>query len=126
MIISSMRLLLTNDVGSMKSLVLVVLTSLLLALSVNVSANDCDYENILFSHLAKQYKSTKDCFLIDQRDVSVEGEGVLSVKVRERHNEKCGGDPGTIPSAGIFKVSINSCVIEIYNVAEDEYILLGK
>lgn len=99
---------------------------LLLLLGGSASASNCDYENILFSHLAKQYESTKDCFLIDQRDVSVESEGVLSLKVRELHNKKCGGDPDASPSAGIFKVSINTCVIEIYNIAEDEYMLLGK
>ena len=33
--------------------------------SASAFAISCDYENILFSHLAKQYKSTKDCFLIE-------------------------------------------------------------
>ena len=90
-------------------------------LSASALANDCDYESILFSYLAKQNKSTEGCFLIDPRDVSAEGEGVLSVKVRERHNKKCGGDPETMPSVGIFKVKTNTCEIGIYDVVEDDF-----
>ena len=34
-------------------------------------------------------------------------------KVRERHDKKCGGDPETMPSVGIFKVKTNTCEIGI-------------
>ena len=61
--------------------------------STSAFANSCDYENILYSHLASQYKSTKDCFQINPKDLSSDKEGVLSLKVRELHNKKCGGDP---------------------------------
>ena len=99
-----------------------LLASIFYTLSIGASAGECDYETILFSYLAKQHKSTEDCFLIDPRDVSAEGKSVLSLKVREKHNKKCGGDPETMPSAGIFKVTMNTCVIEIYNVADDVYL----
>jgi len=102
-------------------LVLVVIWGL----SASAFANNCDYKSILFSYLAKQNKSTEGCFLIDPRDVSAEGKGVLSLKVRERHNEKCGGDPGTMPSAGIFRVNTSSCRIDEFNIAEDEYVKLN-
>lgn len=95
------------------------------ALSASVFAYNCNYESILFSYLAKQHQSTEDCFLIDPRDVSAEGDAVLSVKVRERHNKKCGGDPETMPTAGIFRVNTSSCRIDEFNIAEDEYLKLN-
>ena len=99
----------------------ILLASIFYSLSISASASECDYESILFSYLAKQHKSTEDCFLIDPRDVSAEGKSVLSVKVRERHNEKCGGDPNTSPNAGIFKVVQKTCKIKIYDLVEDSF-----
>jgi len=107
----------------MIKLILPVLPFLLLR--GNIAANNCDYESILFSYLAKQNKSTEGCFLIDPRDVSAEGKSVLSLKVREKHNKKCGGDPETMPTAGIFRVNTSSCRIDEFNIAEDEYVKLN-
>lgn len=102
----------------------ILFVSMFYSLSISASAGECDYETILFSYLAKQHKSTEDCFLIDPRDVSAEGKGVLSLKVRERHNKKCGGDPETMPAAGIFRVNTSSCHIDEFNMAEGEYLKL--
>ena len=98
-----------------------LLASIFYTLSIGASAGECDYETILFSYLAKQHKSTEGCFLIDPKDVSAEGKGVLSLKVRERHNEKCGGDPETMPSAGIFKVDLKTCKVKMLNLVEGLY-----
>ena len=53
--------------------------AVIFGVSASALANDCDYESILFSYLAEQYKGTEDCFLINPRDVSAEGEGVYEV-----------------------------------------------
>ena len=60
-----------------------------------------------------------DClmFISDRHDKQA-----AAFEIREKHDDKCGGDPDVAPIVDRFRVNRSSKQIEWYNVMEDEYL----
>ena len=47
--------------------------------------------------------------------------GTVDVSIHERHDARCGGDPGTAPRADSFRVHRRGRRIDRYNVVDDAW-----
>ena len=95
----------------------VILTHLIAA----GAATACDYESIVLNYESQRTGNERHCFSLETLS---EKASVISLRVREVHNQKCGGGPNTAPVTNWFKIDVGSCNLKVLDMVNGEYVKL--
>lgn len=96
-------------------------SAMLILLAAGGTASSCDYESAILNYESKRTGNPKQCFAFETLGDKA---SVITLRVREVHNQKCGGDPTTAPVTNWFKIDVGSCNLKVLDMANDEYVNL--